>query len=53
MSRKICTRIYPPRRTFRDIIRHLISICLDVIQAGSSANNLKSLIHMKYLQLKL
>ena len=37
LSGKIRTHIFPPRRAFRVIARRPASICLDVIQAGSSA----------------
>lgn len=37
LSGKIRTQIFPPRLTFRVIARRPASICLAVIQAGSSA----------------
>jgi hypothetical protein len=37
LSGNIRTHIFPPRRAFRVIARRPASICLDVIQAGSSA----------------
>jgi len=37
LSGNMCTHICPPRRTFHDIARRHAYICLDVIQAGSSA----------------
>ena len=36
LSGNIRTQIFPPRRIFRVIARRPASICLDVIQAGSS-----------------
>src|SRR5690606_41257050 len=36
LSGNIRTQIFPPRRTFRVIARRPASICLDVLQAGSS-----------------